>query len=1275
MESVPRFSSYASFLCLLAAGLALPVITSAQSQPKSLVTQAIDESRRVTLRGTIHPLARGHSDQGAVPDSFAANRMFLMLNRPPEREAALLQFLTDVHSPGSAAYHKWLTPAQFGELFGPSDSDIEAAKNWLASQGFRAAAVTQSKRLIEFSGTAGNVRDAFHSEIHQYLINGEIHYANAAELTIPEALAALVRGVSPINNFRLRPYVRSAGPAWYSRSTDKATPLFTNPDGSTDFFAIAPEDFATQYDVAPLYASGVNGGGQIIGIIGASNIDVSVVNAYRQLFGLSNNPTQIVIDGGDPGVGPLPDSDIEAYLDVELSGAVAPNATVNLYISDGSQVQDPTVLAAIRAIEDNQASVLSLSLGGCEAGLTPAGNQLWSGLWEQAAAQGQTVLVSSGDSGSADCDFDRELVATQGLAVNGIASTPWNVAVGGTDFFYADYASGPSSAAPFWNQSNDSSNGSLKGPLPEQPWDAPFGLNILTNPESILAGGGGASSCVNSTTDGSGQTVCLAGYAKPVWQTVPGVPSDGVRDLPDVSLFASAGSNLSAYAICTATEDCATTSGGQAPVLLVGGTSASSPAMAGIMALVNQKFGRQGQANFTLYALARQQPAVFHDLTSGTNNVPCLQGSPDCSLDANGDGLYSLQEYAAGSGYDLASGLGSFDANALVANWNKISFVSTTTTLSLSPTSIVHGTPVTFTASVAASPGTGTPTGDVGISTTSGLPLQRKEAIPLSSGTASVPVDFFPGGTYQVSAQYGGDGVFGPSTSAPVSLTVTPETSSIWFVAYGPDGLVINSGAQAGYGGRWIFSGEPFGMNGDQIYGLATGTMTFTDGGNAQEVPINSQGVAGYSPSNLSVGTHAITLSYSGDASYQPSTVGPFTFTITKGNPNILIPLIEPSVAVGGNLLVEVALGTGFGAPPTGNVSVTLGTTMVTAPLVSANFAGGYPWAVATATFINLQTVGSLTLSVSYAGDSNWALATATYPNPIVVAASTRLPSSTMLAVAPASISRLQSTNFTATVSGDTRTGPAPTGTVVFYVNGEGLPGSLVQTGVGTSVASPSGPVPALSLSNGSNQVVAVYSGDAVYNPSTSTPATVNVNLGTFSFSLGTPRVVISSGQSGGASLILNAIDGFNMPLSLSCVPSSGSIGCTVSPSMPTISGTTTATLTINAYTFSQAANLPLLMERSRRLPVSVVAVFALVILLALRRAARRVSAGLQWVCGFCVISLLLLIAGCGGGGVITPPPPPPPIKVPAPAGTYSVLVSATANGTIYNAKLIVVVQ
>jgi subtilase family serine protease len=247
------------------------------------------------------------------------------------------------------------------------------------------------------------------------------------------------------------------------------TPQFTNPEGMTNVYALAPEDFATQYDLGPLYKTGTNGAGQTIGIINESNIDLTLANAYRELFNLSNNPPQLVIDGADPGQ--LGGVDVEAYLDVEVSGAVAPGATLNLYIANGSDVQVPLALAALRAIEDNQAAVLSVSFGECEKNLGEAGKQLWSGLWEQAAAQGQTVFVSSGDSGSAGCDPAGTLEATGGLAVNGLASSGWNVAVGGTDFYYSDYLSGAPSAATLWNQTNDSSDGSLIAPLPEQPWN------------------------------------------------------------------------------------------------------------------------------------------------------------------------------------------------------------------------------------------------------------------------------------------------------------------------------------------------------------------------------------------------------------------------------------------------------------------------------------------------------------------------------------------------------------------------------------------------------------------------------------------------------------------------------------------------------------------------------------------------------------------------------------------------------------------------------------
>ena len=284
------------FLATVLLVLASPVPSHSQAAPSRLVTKAVDDTKRVTLHGNVHPLAQALYDRGAVSDEVRAERVLLLLNRPAGREAALQQFLHDVHARGSASYHHWLTPLEYGQQFGPADSDIQVAESWLRLQGFSVARVTKSKQFIEFSGTVGQLRNAFHAEIHQYDVRGETHYANATDLSIPAALAPLVRGVSPLNNFYAKPYVTVAGPALYSRTTKKATPQWTinNPFGTSNPYAypVAPEDFATQYDLTPLYQAGVNGTGQTIGIINESNIDVSLVDAYQQLFGLSSNPTQ-----------------------------------------------------------------------------------------------------------------------------------------------------------------------------------------------------------------------------------------------------------------------------------------------------------------------------------------------------------------------------------------------------------------------------------------------------------------------------------------------------------------------------------------------------------------------------------------------------------------------------------------------------------------------------------------------------------------------------------------------------------------------------------------------------------------------------------------------------------------------------------------------------------------------------------------------------------------------------------------------------------------------
>ena len=1291
-------------LLMLIAACAVPALAQTPATP--LLTKPIDEAQLVVLNGNVHPLAQARYDVGAVPDSFPAERLLLLLNRPTERETALRQFLHDVHTPGSSRYHQWLAPEQFGERFGPADSDIQAAVGWLSSRGFSVRGVSKSKRLIEFSGTAGELREAFHTQVHEYRIGGESHYANADEISIPAALAPLVHGISPLNNFRAQSYLKAAGPALYSPATRKATPLWTAPNqlGTANpyMYLLAPEDFATQYDLTPLYQAGVNGAGQTIGIIMASNFDISLVDAYRQLFNLPSNPPQVVIDGDDPGT--LEGIATEAYLDVELSGAVAPGATVNLYISNGSDLQDPLSLAALRAVEDNQASVLSVSFGECEGFLGEAGNQFWNGLWEQAAAQGQTVVVAAGDSG-AEC--------TWVPSVSGVASTPWNVAMGGTDFYYSDYASGAASAATLWNQTNDSNLGSLKAPLPEQVWNDAFGLDVISpgiEYNEIAAGAGGASNC--STLSGStSSAVCVSGYPKPSWQAGPGVPADGARDLPDVSLFASNGANLSALPICADEGECAVGADGQAEVFLVGGTSTSAPSMAGIMALVNQKYGRQGQADFTLYPLAQQKPAAFHDITLGNNEVLCYASTPDCAMGTGG--VYATTIYSAGPGYDLASGLGSVDASVMVNEWNSITFLPTTTTLHLSATSITHGTPVTVTTAVAPESGSGTPAGAVAILTDSPLlASQGQGSITLSGGAGSQTVNSFPGGTYQVTGQYGGDGVYGVSTSSPVTLSVTPENSNINFAITDENGNAIpGTNGNTGYYGQPVYlSIQPTGASAAKgtSDGKATGSATFTVDSTTATVPLNATGVASWTPPILSVGTHTASATYSGDASFHASSASPITFSVAKGYPLITDYIDEPSsglvfnINAGGNLTVTMVVGTVFPdeilgpsfssgtAAPTGTVTVCLGlyqnpcaqpiysqTATLTPP--SGNYSQD---SSATVTFTNLAAGGYFPSAI-YNGDANWQSVQMTDARYINVSSSNSAlaASTTTLSITPTNISSTQVATFTTTVTGTGSSGIAPTGEVDYYNNGILFTYAILAPAKTGSTNSLSFQLNVSNLwTNGANQITAIYDGDSHYLPSTSNVVNITTTQsgGDFLMTPQLSQITVGAGSSGTVGLNLTSLNNFSGIVTLRCAPSSSNISCNVNPASVTVNGAATAAVTISATVQAAGLYLPLEVTQARVpvprgwLGLGAGLICALFLLGGLADDPRKRG----WLLGLGLFAALAVAISCGGGASMQTTSSPSPDPPASPAGTYSVVVTGTgANGIIHNAKVNVVVQ
>ena len=1278
---------------ILATALGIQAQTVPTPAAAPQIHEQVENSQRTTLRGNVHPLAKAAFDRGSVEDGLQTPRMQLLIKRPADREAALKSYIADIHQKSSANYHKWLTPDQIGQQYGPADSDVQTVTAWLQSQGFTVGKLSRAKSTIEFSGTAGQIKSAFATQIHKYVVNGQTHYANATNPQIPTALAPVVSGVVRMNDFRPKAQLKQQGAATYNPATHKAKPLWNYPYGSSgEAFFVAPGDFAVQYDTTPLATAGVTGSGQTVGIINDSNIDLTLVSAFRSLFQLmpANNLPNVVIDGTDPGV----TSDaVEAYLDVEWAGAIAPAATIDLYIAADTTLNAGLDLAAARAVEDDTAKVLSISFGACEQDLGATENAFYNSLWEQAAAQGQTVMVSTGDSGAEGCYNPNASSPVYGLAVNGFASTPYNVAVGGTDFYYSDYASTPANGVPasfntYWaSGTSDTPATSILKPIPEQPWnDSQYGFNIAAiasgdanyyadqGLDQPNGGSGGASSC--ATFDSAGN--CLAGYAKPAFQSAL-TPADSVRDIPDVSLFAANGLNYSSYLICANPGDCNSDGQSATPetVYGVGGTSASSPAFAGIMALVNQKYGPQGQADYVLYPLAKQFPAAFHDVTAGSNNEPCDPTQTVVTACVLGtDGNYSAGAYSAAAGYDEASGLGSIDANVLVTDWNKVSFTASGTTLALSPASITHGATETLTATV-----TGATSGDVAFVSTAPLPSNKglNFATVGSNGVATLTTNALPGGTYSITADYSGNGSAAASASTPQTITVTPENSNINLVAFqtgiGSSGSAVEghltSGGSYPYGTPIYADVQPVGASVTQptgavpgtglvTNGIATGSATFTDtgSGGTATVALNGAGVAEWAIGNFAVGSHSISATYSGDASFNKSaSTTPITFTIAKGTPSVGIQPVLASSSnflgtqqVGGSLTVEVLLQyLNSGSAPTGTVTVTLGSQTQTGTLgpfsAGSNSAGGTnTYSVATVAFPSVPS-GVTAITAAYGGDSNWNAATG--QTTFSTASGSQAVSTTTLAASQTSSNNAGPITLTATVTGS---GTAPTGVVTFFTNTTEIGQAALTAGAaGTATAATT--ISGVNVYGGQNQFIAAYSGDATYISSTSASTPVTVDQSDFTLASQNQVVSIASGSSGSAVVNLASVAGFNAAVNLTCASPTAAITCSVSPGSVTVNGLATATVTVNVA----AATVTSTRDSKRLWYAGSSAALACVLLFGIP-ARRRAWRGML---GLVLFVFLTANIGCGGGGSS-----PTPVLGQAATPTFSPGAGAVTSGT-----------
>jgi hypothetical protein len=1269
------------------------------ASPQSRIVSQVNEGALVTLRGNTHPLAQPQLDQGAAPPDLPMARMLLVLKKSDAQESALEKLLDDQQDQNSPSYHQWLTPDQFGQQFGPSDQDIQTVAIWLQSHGFQVARIAKGRTVIEFSGSAAQVLQAFHTEIHKYSVNGEDHWANAGDPQIPAALAPVVEGVNSLHNFPMQAAHHVGGVFSKSRITGQVGPVqpiqpgYTTPCGaSSTCYFLGPYDFATIYNVSPLWNAtpAIDGTGQSIAIVGESNINVQDVRDFRNLFGLLPNDPQIIIDGPDPGL--VQNAETEADLDVEWSGAVAKGATIKLVIAASTTSASGVDLAAVYAVENNIAPIISESFLDCELFLGAAGNTFQNGLREQAAAQGITYINASGDQGAAGCDFfpgSTPAPAKSGLMVNGLASSPYGIAVGGTDFlnFGANYNF--QSPSTYWSPTNDPHQASARAYVPETTWNSTCVNNIFivfhygstaeascNNPQAsqyveTAAGGGGKSNC--TTPNGSDPSNCLGGYAKPTWQVAPGVPQDSARDIPDVSLFASGGFMNSAYIVCEADQpgsfsSCGTNS--QYSFMVIGGTSASAPAFAGIMAMVNQytQSTGHGNANYDLYKLASSHsqtssacnatatPAstcIFHDVTSGTIEVPCAAQSPNCTLSNSGDAYGVLSGYSAGTGYDLATGLGSVNAYNLVHGWTSPT-VATTTTLKLNnggTVNITHGQSVPVTINVSPSAATG----DVVLigSPTAGSDISMG-AFTLQNGavTSTTSTLAGSGGTsYQVVAHYAGDGTRAPSDSSPVSVIVAVEPSKtlITIPVFDP-----NTGKETGNTPTSLVYGSPYIARMDVAnttetvnfpmkpvcvpLSCPTGSVTLSDSvaGALGVFPLNPSGYADYFSIQLSGGAHQLSASFPGDNSYGPSS-GSYNLTVTPAPIQIFFDNFQSQVVAGTGVLIEATVFTNLysTAQPTGTVTFyDDGIVLPGAVNLNGNSGSAHQYAVLFASInTTFTTSGTHVITAKYSGDANYGSVTTTPANMSVQFSTTAVEIASSL-----SVNLGDSVTITAKVTSAGKT-PPMTGTFQFLYANPPIPGPVIPTASADANGNQILTATVTTTPQPSDNLTFNYSGDANYESAYAT-VSVNVIVPDFTVAVDVPNLTINAGQSGTTTLTATPLSNFTTAVALYCnVQYIVGASCAFNPaSQLSMSNGVAASskLTITTLPPSSSTSTSFIAVRppkSRRVPppawwVLGVADGLAILLLSLWPSRKRPRLATT----FGMVCLLCLVLGCGAG-------------------------------------------
>jgi subtilase family serine protease len=564
------------------------------------VPTRIDETQVVTLDGNVPAMARPEFEAGILPPETRMEHMLLLLEPDASRQAALDALTAAQQDPRSPLFHQWLTPQQYMAHYGVSPNDLALIVRWLSGHGFKVDEAATTRRLVMFSGDAGQLEDTFHVQMHRYAMDGAVHISNSENPQIPAALSGLVEGIVSLHDLRRVSQIH------------RATALSARPQWNlSESHYLFPADFAAIYNANPVYGFGITGTGVSIAIAGRSNISLSDVSAFRTAAGLSGGSAKVLVNGADPGL--VAHDQDESTLDVEWAGAVAPDSDVTLVASASSAATDGVDLSAAYIVNHSVAPVMSVSYASCEQAMGATELAFYNTLWQQAASEGISVLVASGDSGAAGCDLATAQTGTE-TAVNGLCSSPYATCVGGTEF--------NEGSGKYWSAANGATNESAQGYIPEIVWNE----SASNGGGELWASGGGASRI----------------YSQPAWQQVVSGTGDanGMRAVPDVSLTAA---SHDGYAIFE-----------NGTYWIVSGTSAATPSFAGMLALVVDAHGgsSQGNVNQALYESVNEGANPFHATLAGNNDVPGVAGFT-----------------AIGTSYNLATGLGSIDADALVRGW------------------------------------------------------------------------------------------------------------------------------------------------------------------------------------------------------------------------------------------------------------------------------------------------------------------------------------------------------------------------------------------------------------------------------------------------------------------------------------------------------------------------------------------------------------------------------------------------------------------------------